>query len=60
MKNDLYEFNNLWSDNAYLEVKNIMMGKLLDWIVSQELNLGSGGGESIPKTSQRVENKWRI
>jgi len=60
MKNDLYEFNNLWSDNAHLEVKNIMMGKLLDWIVNQELNLGSRCGESIPKTSQRVENKWRI
>ena len=60
MKNDLNEFNNLWSDNAYLEVKNIMMGKLLDWILSQELNLGSRCGESIPKISQRVENKWRI
>ena len=60
MKNDLNEFNNLWSDNAYSEVKNIMMGKLLDWIVSQELNLGSRGGDSFPKASQRVENKWKI
>ena len=56
MKNDLYEFNNLWSDNAYLEVKNIMMGKLLDWIVSQELNLGSRSGDSLPKASQRLNN----
>lgn len=56
MKNDKNEFNNLWNDNAYLEVKNIMMGKLLDWIVNQELNLGSRGGDSFPKASQRLNN----
>jgi len=59
MKNDLNEFNNLWNDNAYLEIKNIMMGKLLYWEISQELNLGSRGGNSFPKASQRLNNKLK-
>ena len=59
MKSDIYQFNNLWNNSAYLKVKDAMMGKLLDWLVSQELNLGSRGGESFPEASQRLNNKLK-
>ena len=59
LEEDPYEFNNLWNNSAYLKVKDAMMGKLLDWLVSQELNLGSRGGESFPEASQRLNNKLK-
>jgi len=59
MEEDKHEFNNLWNEPAFLEEKNRMMGKLLDWVVSQELNLGSRGGESFPDSSQRLNNKLK-
>ena len=57
MKNDQNELNNLWDDPEYQSVRRRLTERLLDWEVTQELKLGTRGGESLPSSSEKLENK---
>ena len=56
MQNDKDEFQNLWENPSYFEVKNRLMKNLIEWFFQQEIRLGTRGGDSFPKASQRLNN----
>ena len=47
MERDRNELNDIWDDPQYRDVRIRMTEQLLDWVVGQELRLGSRGGEAV-------------
>jgi len=47
MEKDKLELHDLWNDPAHQEIKMRLLQRLLDWVTSQELRLGTRGGEAL-------------
>ena len=59
MKEDPLEFNNLWDNPEYLDIRLKLTDQLLNWSINQEIKKGSRGGETVPDSSQQLVNKLK-
>jgi arylsulfatase A-like enzyme len=56
MLEDPHEMNNLWEDPAHQSIRLHLTERLLEWLFSQELRLGTRGGDAVPDSSQLLDN----
>lgn len=57
MLEDPHEHINLWNQPQYLELKMKMIGRLMNWMVTNDVTYNSSrGGEAFPDKSQWSQN----
>ncbi len=59
MEEDPLELRNLAGEKEYAEIIQSLLLKLTDWFVQGEMQQAGRGGETIPKPSERIVNRYK-
>lgn len=57
LEEDPRELRDLWADPGHRAARERLTGRLLEWMVANEVRAGSRGGEAFPSPGQTLNNK---